>query len=304
MADRERSRLVFSGPIVRIGAFRCPPGHPAWERENRTDHHLVVFPRVGVGIAHAGGPAVTADPNCVMFYNPGQVYRRRLLCERGDVCEWFNISASTLADAAAPYDPAAREHGRFPFSHGPSSPRSYLIQRRLFHLAVAAQSPPDPLGLEETFLAVLNDVVARAYEAHGRRPARARTADRSHRDAAENLKALLAVRAGQRLTLDELSDAVELSPFHLCRVFRQRTGVPIHRYLTRLRLRAALERLGDPATSLTRIALDLGFSSHAHFTTAFGREFGMTPSRARAELSGRLIARLSKILEAAPPAQG
>lgn len=40
----------------------------------------------------------------------------------------------------------------------------------------------------------------------------------------------------------------------------------------------ALERLAEGADSLSRLALDLGFSSHSHFTTLFHRVFGVPPS--------------------------
>ena len=59
--------------------------------------------------------------------------------------------------------------------------------------------------------------------------------------------------------------------------------MPLHRYLTRLRLRAALERLAGGANDLTALALDLGFSSHSHFADAFRREFGRTPSAVRGD---------------------
>lgn len=305
MADRDRSRLLFSGPTIRIGAFRCPPNHPAWQKESTTERHLVVFPRVGVQITHAGHDPITADPNFVMFYNPGQVYRRALLSGRGDACEWFWISPDTLADAASRFDPAVRDTRRFPFTHGPSTAESYLRQRRIFHDVVSPGGPPDVLALEEAFMTVLDDVLAAAYEARGRRPARTSPkANLAHTRATERLKAVLAARTTDRLTLDELSDAVELSPFHLCRVFRRRTGLPIHRYLTRLRLREALEHLGEPDCSLSRVAMDLGFASHGHFTHAFGREFGLTPSEARARFSGRLLRTLSKIVEAPPKGLG
>ncbi len=55
----------------------------------------------------------------------------------------------------------------------------------------------------------------------------------------------------------------------------------MHRYLTRLRLRAALEKLAEPRVDLTVLALDVGFSSHSHFTRSFQREFGLAPSQAR-----------------------
>lgn len=44
-----------------------------------------------------------------------------------------------------------------------------------------------------------------------------------------------------------------------------------------LRLARALHLLGDNA-GLTGLALDLGFSSHSHFSAAFKRAYGQTPS--------------------------
>jgi AraC-like DNA-binding protein len=52
----------------------------------------------------------------------------------------------------------------------------------------------------------------------------------------------------------------------------------LHAYRTELRLRHALERLLERREHITQIALDLGFSSHSHFTAAFRRAFGLTPS--------------------------
>jgi len=80
-------------------------------------------------------------------------------------------------------------------------------------------------------------------------------------------------------------------------LFRQRTGVSIHRYLTRLRLRASLERLADGASDLTTLALDLGFSSHSHFSGAFRAEFGQTPSEVRRTSGPRALRRMGKNLE-------
>jgi AraC-like DNA-binding protein len=100
---------------------------------------------------------------------------------------------------------------------------------------------------------------------------------------------------GERITLGDVARAVHSSPYHLARVFQQQNGVPIHRYLTRLRLRASLERLQDGAGDLTALALGLGFSSHSHFSDAFRREFGCTPSAVRRRCGHYL--EMSKILK-------
>jgi AraC-like DNA-binding protein len=65
----------------------------------------------------------------------------------------------------------------------------------------------------------------------------------------------------------------------------------------RLRLRASLERLAAGAVDLTALALELGFSSHSHFTDSFRKEFGCTPSAIRCDRTPRAIREMSKNLE-------
>jgi AraC-like DNA-binding protein len=56
---------------------------------------------------------------------------------------------------------------------------------------------------------------------------------------------------------------------------------------------AALERVGDHRNNLTQLALDLGYSSHSHFTTAFRAYFALPPSTAAA--SERFLAVRKKL---------
>jgi AraC-like DNA-binding protein len=71
---------------------------------------------------------------------------------------------------------------------------------------------------------------------------------------------------------------VGASPFHLSRIFTAEVGVPIHRYLVRLRLRLALELMSQRPRDLSWVALEAGFASHSHFTAAFRAEYGVPPS--------------------------
>jgi AraC-like DNA-binding protein len=63
-----------------------------------------------------------------------------------------------------------------------------------------------------------------------------------------------------------------------------------------VRLRTSLERIAEPGADLTSIALDLGFSSHSHFTDVFRREFGSTPSEVRENTTVAGIRKMSKNL--------
>jgi AraC-like DNA-binding protein len=79
----------------------------------------------------------------------------------------------------------------------------------------------------------------------------------------------------------QLARAVGSSPFHLARAFKRTMGVTIHQHRLALRLHASLAMLRDTHDDISSIALDLGFGDHSHFTVAFRRRFGITPSRYR-----------------------
>jgi AraC family transcriptional regulator len=99
-----------------------------------------------------------------------------------------------------------------------------------------------------------------------------------HRDQVEHAREVLAFRFCERLSLADIARLARVSVFHLCRVLRRLTGLALHEYRTELRLRHALGPLEEARPDLTQIALDVGFSSHSHFTETFRREFGLTPS--------------------------
>lgn len=81
--------------------------------------------------------------------------------------------------------------------------------------------------------------------------------------------------------LQSLAEEVSLSRSYFASAFRESTGVSPYRYLKLRRLNRASELLRDTALSLSEIALRCGFSSQAHFTVHFHREYGVTPGRFR-----------------------
>src|SRR5262249_444390 len=138
------------------------------------------------------------------------------------------------------------------------------------------------LAIEETCASLLTEALANADEEQNMGPGKTRDGTRkAHRDLVDATRVMLPRRFREKLTLADLSPPVYSSSFHLARIFRRETGLSLHRQLTRLRLRHALEHLANGKPDLTMLALDLGFSSHAHFSHAFRREFGSAPSEIR-----------------------
>ena len=284
---------LYRSAVVTIASFRAEPSHPGFHDSGPTENHLFVFPRTSVRIRHPGRMPVVTGPNVVTFYNQGQVYFRDRVTEEGDRCDWFAVERSILLDAVRVHDPAAvdRPDSPFLFTHGPGDAGSYLLQRLVVrHLAEAG--PADPLFVEESAVRLLSRVVASAARAWD---LSRKTSESPQGELAEAAKTILAQDFREPVGLDEVARRAGSSVFHLCRTFRRHTGSTLHGYRNQLRLRTALERVAASESDLTDLALDLGYSSHSHFTSAFRKSFGMAPSAFRRKATAQAVRELALV---------
>jgi len=95
------------------------------------------------------------------------------------------------------------------------------------------------------------------------------------------LKQHIADNLARDVTLDELAVVAGLSRFHLCRAFRDSTGLPPHAYLTRARLASARQLLRGGDLPIGEVARACGFASPNQFATSFRKAMGVTPTRFR-----------------------
>ena len=93
-------------------------------------------------------------------------------------------------------------------------------------------------------------------------------------------KDYLAQTPEARAGLSQTARAVGTSPSTLALAFRTLERVSFYRYALNLRLARAAALL-PTYDDLSRLATDLGFASHSHFSTAFHRWAGLTPSAYR-----------------------
>ncbi|MDF0729614.1 AraC family transcriptional regulator [Pseudomonas entomophila] len=91
---------------------------------------------------------------------------------------------------------------------------------------------------------------------------------------------LLESRLADPPSLEALASAVNLSPFHFARVFRQATGLPPHAWLKQRRLVRARELLKSGVPAL-EVAFALGFSDQSHLNRQFKQAYGVTPGTYR-----------------------
>ncbi|MEL7604170.1 MAG: GyrI-like domain-containing protein [Bacillota bacterium] len=101
----------------------------------------------------------------------------------------------------------------------------------------------------------------------------------------------------RELTLKELASVAGFSEYHFHRIFAAMTGETLFNFITRLRVeRAATLLCAQPHLSVTRIAADCGFSSHAVFCRLFKKRFGLSPSAFRNRNHGQTDSSLYKLL--------
>jgi AraC family transcriptional regulator len=103
---------------------------------------------------------------------------------------------------------------------------------------------------------------------------------RSQRD---RLLEFVDAEIGGKLTVERLSQVVGMSPYHFSRVFKASFGESPYAYVLGRRIEAACFALkSTPTLSVASVALSQGFYSQQHFTEAFKRKIGTTPSQWRA----------------------
>jgi AraC family transcriptional regulator len=327
-------RSLYDSPLVSVRDYRCRAGCGAPGNDERPDADQIVLLRYGAFRKHFGRRSVTVDVNQAAFFSKESTYRVSHPADCGDRGTIFMASPRVLNDIVRELDPTIDDHPErpFPFVTGPCDSgvfrRHRELARRLGPVEDSQMGPPlapppapdplwpdplwpdplwpdplwpDPLWIEVTALQIIADALEAAFARQGLAApsgkGRREGTEADHADRVEAAKTYLASRMSECVTLDDVARAVGVSPFHLARLFRRRTGAPVHRYLTCLRLRASLERLADGANDLTALALELGFSSHSHFTDSFRREFGRTPSDVRRGAGLRGLREMSKNLE-------
>ena len=229
-----------------------------------------------------------ADRTTATFWRARETYRVTHPVEGGDDGTVFRLTDSGARAFFALSNQRAEEaeHPGSPWRSLPIDGPTYLKHRAaLLRARQHLESPADPLAVEEPALDFLRALSPAVAESRG--PVAAKCVREAREIIAQNYRKPLAIA--------DVARAVNVSPFHLSRLYRKGTGMTLHRSLMRHRLRDGLERLLDAGESVSTIALEVGFSSHSHFTDAFRAEFGCAPSAARG-LSARRAREFSAVI--------
>jgi AraC-like DNA-binding protein len=266
-----RTRLADLS-IAVVEDLRSQGGGRADGRDEFCSCFQVCLPYRGLFVWHVEGDDVVGDANQIIFVRAGEPYRISGPVGRGYSELIITPSIEVLSELAHTTDRKLFDHPLFSRRAVRASPRMQALRATYRHMLTAGKDA-DFLAAEELTLEVLR--ASLQTKGHRRAPNALVTTRLIRRT-----KEFLQEKLSNRLRLGDIAKGVGASPAYLTDLFTRVEGVSLHRYLTQLRLARALNDLAS-VTDLTTVALDSGFSSHSHFTFAFRRTFGCTPSEFR-----------------------
>jgi AraC family transcriptional regulator len=264
-------QTLLSSPTVTIRDTYCRGVCRHQSAEECTTTTQLVFPYRGVYVRHVGNDQAVGEANQVLFFNAFEGYRISHPVPGGDASLTLAITEAMLRELA----PAAfvRDTAMFLFRQQRLriDARTQALVALLRHSL--RQNIVESLEAETLALTLVQRALgARTTHSPGATFGRQRLVDR--------VKLVLASDLARRWTLAEIAAEVRGSPVYLTQVFQQVEGVPLYRYQLNLRLARSLDLLAHYA-DLTDLSLELGFSSHSHFSAAFREAYGRSPSEFR-----------------------
>jgi AraC family transcriptional regulator len=261
-------RSLLKSPIVKLHDTYCRGTCRHQSSEEHTKTTQLVFPYRGVYVRHVGSEPTVAEANQVLFFNAEEGYKVSHPVEGGDASLTLILDESQLHEVAP----------RGLLRDGPGvvfRPRRLRIDARTQVLVALLRHSlregiAEPLEAESLALTLVQRSL-------GPRTAKEPGASYGQKRLVDRVKLALASDLARRWTLTEIAAEVKGSAVYLTQVFQQVEGVPLYRYQLNMRLARALTLLGE-YDDLTSLGLDLGFSSHSHFSASFRRFYGLTPT--------------------------
>lgn len=262
------SRPLLVTADVTVAAVRCHGAGAAWSDPEPVGRFGLVLVRSGLFRREVDGAETVVDACAGYLHRPGSV-QRIAHPAGGDVCTSLTIGPAAL-DMLTGGVALPRDRTNAPVF------TSSAIDLEHRTLLARARAGADADELAERAMLVAGGVVAGLvpHAVAAGVPTRPRA-----RRAIDQVRQAVADDPGVRLA--DLARITELSPYHLSRLFRQRSGVTIGRLRSRLKVRRALDRLAEGQCDLATLAADMGFADQAHLTREVRRETGRTPGELR-----------------------
>ena len=139
----------------------------------------------------------------------------------------------------------------------------------------ALQGALEPERLQQEIVSYLHSIQMRTSKRHGGK----------QRELLDHIKQVMDDNESFTLNLNMLAEDVHYSADYLSRTFKSQYGVSIKDYMNQKRIAYACELLKNTDYKITEVSERLHFADEKHFSKAFKKSMGQSPSQYRHKLS-------------------
>lgn len=99
-------------------------------------------------------------------------------------------------------------------------------------------------------------------------------------------KAYIQANFQKEISLDDVSRAVDISPYYFSKIFKEETGENFIEFLTSIRMEKAKELLSGSGLSMKEICAQVGYADPNYFSRTFKKNVGLTPTEYKESQNG------------------
>src|ERR1051326_1979246 len=225
----------------------------------------------GAGELNYRGSNFDTPPASLFMVHPGEVHANRCFDRFGCSYRMICVDSESVRRAAA--EVCGKERGL------PFFPTAVIFDqdviRQYLEMYLALEQPSATLERQTLLLNLLDGLITRFAESH--------PAPRSfglERQAVTRACYYLAAHYAENVSLEDLAQIANPSPFHFNRVFSEQIGMPPHAFQTQLRVIRARPLLRE-GWALPHVASQTGFFDQSHLNRHFKRLVVVTPGQYR-----------------------
>lgn len=266
---REQVKFWHAHDLGYVELLRATYIEHTFTRHTHEGYAIGVVER-GAETFYYRGQTHVAPAGSIVVINPGEVHTGQAVDKTAGWSYRMLYPEVSLVQKAA--QELSRRWRAAPDFPSPVIYDSYLA-KVLRNLHLVLEMSTSKLERETHFISALAQLIARHADGYQQ------TGKFSHpHEAVKRARQYLEDHYDQNISIKQLAQRVNLSPYHFIRVFREVTGLTPHAYLTQFRIEQA-KKLLTATQPIAAVAVETGFVDQSHLNRHFKRIVGVTPGQ-------------------------
>jgi AraC-like DNA-binding protein len=231
---------------------------------------------------------IDLEPGELLFINRDQLHRFVSARSEG-IYQLLVFDPELLGDTVSPDSPAGEmlSNPAFRFHRWSAESFAGMTLTQLIEKLHRQDTQGQTVNRLEAY-SLISQVLVHAFQAYEQaKPLFYSAHEERNQDILRSMIAYMAARVREKIALDEVAAAGDVSRSKCCKLFADGTEHSPMEYLSFFRLEYAANLLVGTKLPLDRLTLFAGFSEQSYFTRLFRVRYGLTPGRYRRRFANR-----------------